>query len=55
MGKNHREFLASLSDRHLAEEIKYGRLLAEGGRHPNLTKRELEEALAERDKRRSGR
>lgn len=42
-----REWLKSLSDRQLADEIKYGRMLAEGGRHREHYRRELEEAEAE--------
>lgn len=42
------EWLASLSDRQLAEEIKYGRILVDGmSRHREFNKQELAEAEAE--------
>lgn len=50
---NNQEFLESLSDDHLAEEITWLRVLSIEGRHRESDKRELEEALAEQ-KRRQG-
>jgi hypothetical protein len=46
-----REWLKSLSDKQLAEEIKYGRMLAESSRHKQLAARELREAEEERRRR----
>ena len=41
------EWLKSLSDKALRDEIKYGRVLAQGGHHEQFHRRELEEAEAE--------
>lgn len=41
------EWLKSLSDRQLVDEIRYGRALAEGDRHREHHSRELREAIAE--------
>lgn len=46
------EWLKSLSDNQLADEIYYGRLLASGDRHKQHHTRELEEAVAEMARRR---
>jgi hypothetical protein len=46
-----REWLKSLSDKALKDEIKYGRVLAEGDRHKAHYQRELEEAEAEKRRR----
>lgn len=51
MTDNNREFLRSLSDKALAEEIKYGRWLAEDGRHKHTYRQDYEEAKAERARR----
>lgn len=48
-----REWLKSLTDEQLAEEIHYGRMLAETSRHKNHARQELAEALDEQ-KRREG-
>lgn len=50
-----REWLRSLSDKQLAEEIKYGRVLAEASRHREFAKRELQEAIEEKERRRAAR
>ena len=49
MSDNNREFLKSLSDKQLAEEIKYGG--ARGSPHDRLHDRDLAEALAEQQRR----
>jgi hypothetical protein len=55
MGDNNREFLRSLSDKALAEEIKYGGWLSEHGRHKRSYRQDYEEAKAERARRKGGR
>ena len=47
MGRENEEWLRSLSDRALREEIKYGKLLAEGSDHARFRERELTEAKRE--------
>lgn len=44
---DNKEWLRSLTDKQLAEEVKYGRLLSEGDHHKEQHKRALDEALAE--------
>lgn len=49
---NNTEFLKSLSDKQLADEIKYGRELAESrGHHREHARRELDEAISEKQRR----
>lgn len=50
-----REWLRSLSDKQLAEEIKYGRILGEVAHHREHFKRELQEAIEEQERRRAAR
>jgi hypothetical protein len=45
---SNREWLKSLSDEQLAEEIKYGRVLAESGGHREHSQRQLDEARLEK-------
>lgn len=45
---NNREWMKSLSDRALAEEIKYGRWEAESGRYRQPARRNLRDAEEER-------
>lgn len=49
MSDNQREFLKSLSDKQLADEIKYGG--ARGSPHDRLHQSDLQEALAEQARR----
>lgn len=49
MSDNQREFLKSLSDRQLADEIKYGG--ARGSPHDRLYDADLQEAIAEQQRR----
>lgn len=51
MGKENEEWLRSLTDRQLAEEIQYCKLLADGPPHTDHYKRELEEARKEQKQR----
>jgi len=48
---DNREWLRSLSDKQLAEEIRYTRLLADDDHHSEHHKKSLEEALAEQNDR----
>lgn len=48
---DNRDWLKSLSANALAEEIKYGKLLAETGWHREHYKRELQEAIEELQRR----
>lgn len=48
------EWLKSLSDKQLADEIHYGRVLAASDRHKQQRTRELQEAIAEMKRRRDG-
>jgi hypothetical protein len=48
---DNKEWLKSLGDKALADEIKYGRILAEGDRHKTHYQRELDEAEAEKRRR----
>jgi hypothetical protein len=50
-----REWLRSLSDKQLAEEIKYGRTLTDGNSHRKRYKRDLEEAEDEQRQRNAAR
>jgi len=50
----HREWLKSLSDKQLDEEIYYGRKLATMSRHREFYKRQHQEALEERRSRKEG-
>lgn len=54
MSKN-REWLKSLSDKALADEIKYGRELVGIGKHREVAQRELDEAIAEQHERTTAR
>lgn len=52
MGQRNKEWLASLSDRALTDEIRYGRVLAEDASgHRNHHTRELAEAREELEQR----
>jgi hypothetical protein len=48
---DNREWLKSLSPRALAEEIHYGRMLAESSRHREHAAQGLREAIEERERR----
>lgn len=48
------EWLKSLSDKQLADEIHHGRVLAASDRHKQHRTRELQEAIAEMKRRRDG-
>lgn len=45
---SNREWLKSLTDEQLAEEIRWGRLLAESGGHREHSQRQLDEARLEK-------